>query len=230
MGEALVVVENLKVLRSGTSVLNGVSLSIQKGGAYAIVGESGSGKTTLLYTLLGLIPIASGSVRVSGKNPVSLSARERAKLMGLVFQEYALFPHMTVEANIEFAPRQHGLTDITKHASELLGHLGIESLRKRYPHEISGGQKQRVAIARSLMLAPDVIFFDEPSAALDLKTTRELASLLAQLSEKTQVVIVSHDLPFIEMFCERGCLMREGTVQLEGPLKSLLSDSHGETS
>lgn len=219
---ALLKIEALTVHRGRRKILDHVSLNVAEGEPYAIVGESGSGKTTLLYAIAGLLPMSEGVVEIRGHRIGALSARERAKLVGLVFQDYQLFPHLSVWDNVLLAPKLHGKEGAKRLGRRLLEQLRIDGLASRYPHELSGGQKQRVAIARSLVLEPSVLFFDEPSAALDAKTSDELALLLREISDRTQVVVVSHDNAFIERACTRGVRMAAGRVVREGGLESIL--------
>jgi len=219
---ALLRVDSLTVFRGRRKVLDCVSLEIAEGEPFAIVGESGSGKTTLLYAVTGLLAMSEGTVKIRGRRVAALSARERAKLVGLVFQDYQLFPHLSVWDNVLLAPMLHGKMGADRLARRLLEQLRIDNLASRHPHELSGGQKQRVAIARSLVLEPSVLFFDEPSAALDAKTSDELAVLLRQISDRTQVVVVSHDHAFIERACTRGARMASGRVVREGGLAAIL--------
>lgn len=218
----LLEVEALTVYRGRRKVLDDVSLEIPHGEPYAIVGESGSGKTTLLYAIAGLLPIAAGKVEIRGQRVDRLDARARAKLFGLVFQDYQLFPHLSVWQNVTLAPRLHGKGGAEEIGRRLLEELRIDGLVSRYAHELSGGQKQRVAIARSLVLEPSVLFFDEPSAALDAKTSDELALLLREISRRTQVIVVSHDVAFIERGCTRGARVASGRIVRQGALEAIL--------
>lgn len=216
LAEPLVRVEGLRVERGGKAILHGIDLTIAKGGPYAIVGPSGSGKTTLLFAAAGLIAPAAGRTAVAGQRLEGMPARARSALIGLVFQDFQLFPHLTVLENLTLAPRLHGRARYGQAARAMLDDLGIAALAARYPHQISGGQKQRVAIARSLVLEPSVLFLDEPSAALDEGTTRDLAELLLRLSEWIQIVVVSHDRAFVEQCCARGVRLEGGRLAVEG--------------
>lgn len=221
----LIEVESVAVQRSNRDILHGVSMSIAPGPPFAIVGESGSGKTTLLLACLGLLPLARGSIRLNSIPIDELSPRRLAKTVGMVFQDFQLFPHLSVLENLLLAPslqKRGGGSATAREARSLLADLRVSDLESRYPHELSGGQKQRVAIARSLILKPLILFFDEPSAALDSRTTDELAALLRALNDRTQVVVVSHDRPFIERCCERGVRMNAGHIERRGDLKSIL--------
>lgn len=217
--------KSLSVNRAGRSVLNNIHLEIHTGaGPFAIIGESGSGKTTLLYCVTGLMPFTEGEITVSGQLVQSMSPTERARHVGLVFQDYQLFPHLSVRENIELAPRlEKGINSKLGLTDSLLKSLHIEELAARMPHELSGGQKQRVAIARSLILEPSILFLDEPSAALDEKTTLELAVLLKELNHRVQIVVVSHDRIFVEACCDRGIRIHEGMASEALTISSLFN-------
>lgn len=221
MSGLLLEVRGLSARRGGALVLRDVTLSVDAGPPYAIVGASGSGKTTLLFCAAGLLPFEAGSVRVRGEELGRLGPRARARLVGLVFQDYQLFPHLTCLENVCLAPRLRGAKNAETDARALLGELGVAELAGRRPHELSGGQRQRIAIARSLILEPALLFLDEPSAALDGQTTDELAALLLRLSARSQVVVVSHDRAFVERCCGRGARLRNGQVEAEGALDVL---------
>lgn len=216
-------VKNLEIWRGHNKVINSIDLQIVRGDPFAIVGESGSGKTTLLNAMTGLLPNFQGTVFYHEHEVRSLSFSERASLFGLVFQDYQLFPHLSVLDNIMLAPNVRDLPITRESAIDLLDNLGIKDLHMRFPHQISGGQKQRVAIARSLILSPQILFLDEPSAALDEKTTEQLAKLLLKLNEKIQIVIVSHDQLFLRLCCSEGIQMQSGKITATGPLKNILN-------
>lgn len=220
MDSAALEVQSIDVERGGQSILKNFSLTVGRGAPFAIVGESGSGKTTLLHGVLGLLPLKSGTIKLNGAPVVDLPPLEMAKKAGLVFQDYQLFPHLSAMENLTLAPGLQGADAVEDRAAALLEELRIGQLQSRYPHELSGGQKQRVAIARALMLAPKILFFDEPSAALDIQTSRELSRTLKAL--ETQVVVVSHDREFVLDCCEEGALLVDGRVDRQGPVKTLL--------
>ena len=214
----LLAARDARARRGGALVLDGVSLAIFRGPPYALVGPSGSGKTTLLFCAAGLLPLAGGTIEITGAAVGRLPPRERAARAGLVFQDYQLFPHLSAIENVCLAPRLHGRPGYRARAEALLGELGLEGLGGRAPHELSGGQKQRVAIARSLILEPALLLLDEPSAALDERTTAELAALLLALNARSQIVVVSHDRGFVERCCARGARMEGGKLCAEGDL------------
>lgn len=218
---------HIDVHRGGQHVVRDVSLSIAAGEPFAIVGESGAGKTSLLMAAAGLLRPTRGTARVAGQDVHAADRTERARLLGLVFQEYHLFPHLTVAENVGLAPRLQQDSAAQERGLTLLQELGLGALVDRSVQELSGGQKQRVAIARSLALEPRVLFFDEPSAALDEKTGLELASLLKELAIRIQVVIVSHDRTFLEGCCPRGARLAGGRLVSEGPLGKLFVETTG---
>jgi len=209
-------VDRLTVRRGANLVLDAISLDVEAGTPYAIVGESGAGKTTLLSVVCGLLEPDSGEVKIRGRSLAGLEPRERAVQVGLVFQDHQLFPHMTALENVTLAPRLRGAKNADEAGRALFASLGLAGFEGRRPHEMSGGQKQRVAIARALALEPHVVLFDEPSAALDPKTTRDLAELLMGLADKRQIVVVSHDQPFVEQCCPRGVRLEKGKVGVLG--------------
>ena len=219
---SLLKLEGVGVRRGGRRIIEGLSLEVSRGEPFAIVGESGSGKTTLLYAATGLIPVEAGRIEILGKSIRSLGPRERSKLFGLVFQDYQLFPHLTARENVLLAPGLQGLQGADARADHLFDELRIAELADRRPHEMSGGQKQRVAIARSLVLQPSVLFFDEPSAALDAKTSEELADLLLAINRRTQTIVVSHDAAFIERCCGRGIRLEAGRITSRGKLDLIM--------
>lgn len=218
---SLLRVRDLRVRRGGRRILDGLSLDLPRGEPFAVVGESGSGKTTLLFAAAGLLEIEGGFVEIQGRRIATLTPRERSRLFGLVFQDYQLFPHLTAMQNVLLAPRLQR-RDAEDRARRLFEELRIDGLGDRRPHELSGGQKQRVAIARSLVQEPELLFFDEPSAALDARTSDDLADLLRAINRRTQVVVVSHDAPFVERCCGRGIRLEAGRIVRQGSIAALL--------
>lgn len=210
------------VRRGGRTILDKVDVLVPAGPPFAIVGRSGSGKTTLLLALGGLLVPDAGTIEVGPEPLDRLAPRERARRVGLVFQDHQLFPHLTAHDNVALAPRLHGHADADARARALLDDLDLAGLGSRRPHQLSGGQRQRVAIARALALEPRVVLFDEPSAALDPRTSRDLAALLSGLRARTQVVVVSHDLPFVEACCEAGVRLESGRVAATGPVDQIV--------
>ena len=182
-------------------ILSNFNLKVEKNKILAIVGPSGGGKTTLLRMLAGLESIDSGEIIFNGEN-LPLNELEKRNLLGFVFQDFQLFPHMTVLENLVISPIQ--TMGIKKDEAEakvikLLEQLGLENYCKSYPHSLSGGQKQRVALARAMMIEPKIIGYDEPTSALDPELRLEVEKLILQNKKLgiTQIV-VTHDLQFAE--------------------------------
>ena len=190
-----ILIENLSKTFGTFKVLNNVNLEIKTGSLVALVGPSGSGKSTLLRSIAGLNIPDSGSVWLSGKNGTSLSIQERE--IGFVFQNYALFQHMTVYENIAFGlyTRNVNSSAISNRVNQLLQLIKLERFSKMHPHFLSGGQRQRVALARALAIEPKVLLLDEPFGALDVKVRKDLRHWLRHLHEQVSVttVFVTHD-------------------------------------
>src|SRR5277367_2235423 len=204
--------------------LNGVSLTAPQGAFVALVGPSGSGKTTLLRILGGLEQADSGSVRFADINWLAMPARERKA--GFVFQQYALFKHMTVAENIAFGlkvrPRRErpSRDEIQGRVQELLKLVQLEELGKRYPSQLSGGQRQRVALARALAIEPRMLLLDEPFGALDAQVRRELRRWLRQVHDRAGVttVFVTHDQEEALDLADRVAVLKDGElVQIGAP-------------
>lgn len=196
-------VKNLNKKFGKLQVLTDVSLKAFGGEILCIKGESGAGKTTLIRCICNLETYDSGEIIIDGKSG-SEFVQEK---VGLVFQSFNLFPHLSIIDNLTIAPVSQKLMtkeQARERAMELLTKLKIESKENSYPFELSGGQKQRVAIARACMLSPKVICFDEPTSALDSKTTEGIAAILRDLaSEGMCIIVISHDNDFCDMVATR---------------------------
>jgi len=202
--------------------LNGVSLTAPQGAFLALLGPSGSGKTTLLRILGGLEFPDSGSVRFTDLDWLGVPARERRA--GFVFQQYALFRHMTVEKNIAFGltvrprrlrPSRH---EIARRVEDLLALVQLEGLGKRYPNQLSGGQRQRVALARALAIEPRLLLLDEPFGALDAKVRKELRGWLRALHKRMGIttVFVTHDQEEAFALADLVAIMNQGRIEQYG--------------
>lgn len=215
----------------GIPVLKDVSLAMKKGEVVSIIGPSGSGKSTFLRCLCHLETIDRGEIKVDGSVMVSSSnmgaqyvdaktIRQLCGRMGMVFQQFNLFPHMTVIENIMMAPKLvKGMKeeDIFPRAEELLKKVGLWDKKDVYPARLSGGQKQRVAIARALAMEPEILLFDEPTSALDPELTGEVLRTIQQLAEeKMTMIIVTHEMAFAREVSDRVIFMAEGIIQEEG--------------
>lgn len=217
-------IRNVKKKFGDNEVLKGVDLNIESGEILVVVGHSGGGKTTLLRCVNALEHCDSGDIEINGKTLCKdgkyidkKSIRELRKDIGLVFQNFNLFPHMSVMENLIEAPqRVLGISkkDAMKKAEETLGFLGLSSKKDNYPYELSGGQKQRVAIGRALMLEPKLMCFDEPTSALDPGLTNEVASLIKSLSGKgMSMMIITHDMEFAKNVSDRIVSMNSGKIE-----------------
>ena len=212
-------------------VLKGVSLQMSKGEVIAIIGPSGSGKSTFLRCLNHLETINSGRIEIEGEVLVSTAdktctyapeaqVRSICRKMGMVFQHFNLFPHLTVLQNIIEAPMTvKGLSRdaIVPKAEELLRKVGLLAKRDSYPTRLSGGQKQRVAIARALAMEPEIMLFDEPTSALDPELTGEVLRTMRQLAEEHMtMLVVTHEMGFAREVASRVLFMDQGQIVEEG--------------
>ncbi|MEY5099108.1 MAG: hypothetical protein RJA36_1827 [Pseudomonadota bacterium] len=210
-------------------VLKGVSFSIQKGQVVAIIGRSGSGKSTMLRCLNGLESIQSGAIRIAGHTLDATQARLRdlRRDVGMVFQSYNLFPHLTVEQNIALAPRivrQLPQDRIDAIVQRVLGQVGLLEKRQSYPEQLSGGQQQRVAIARSLAMEPQVMLFDEVTSALDPELTAEVLKVMEELAASGMtMVLVTHEMEFARRMAHTTIFMHQGRVHEAGESKALFA-------
>jgi polar amino acid transport system ATP-binding protein len=214
-------------------VLHGVSLTLRKGDVTAVIGPSGSGKSTLLRCLNHLEVIDRGTIEIEGEALAATGSDGAAKYvpdaevrricrkMGMVFQSFNLFPHMTVLQNIIEAPMTvKGLSRdaAVLKAEELLRKVGLLAKRDNYPARLSGGQKQRVAIARALAMEPDIMLFDEPTSALDPELTGEVLRTMRQLAdEHMTMLVVTHEMGFAREVANHVVFMDEGRILEEGP-------------
>ena len=204
---------------AGHPVLRDVSIDIPDGGLVALLGPSGCGKTTLLRILAGLEVADRGEVRYGGQDVATRTARERN--VGLVFQHYALFRHMTVADNVGFAlkVRKAPRPEIRARVDEMLRLVQLHDQRDRYPHQLSGGQRQRVALARALATSPRILLLDEPFGALDARVRQELRRWLRGLHDELHVtsIFVTHDQEEAFEVADRVVLMNAGRVEQVGP-------------
>jgi sulfate transport system ATP-binding protein len=215
-------IENVVRIFGVTPALHGVSLDIAAGELVALLGPSGSGKTTLLRILAGLDIPTSGRVLFDGEDALKLTVQERN--VGLVFQNYALFRHMTVLENVGFGlrvrpwSRRPSRKEIKRRALQLLDLVQLSGLEKRYPSQLSGGQRQRVAFARALAIEPRVLLLDEPFGALDAKVRRDLRRWLREIHDKTghTTVFVTHDQEEALELADRIVVMSEGKIEQIG--------------
>lgn len=234
--------DNLQKRFDNTSVLKNISLEVNEGEVVAIIGPSGSGKSTLLRCLTQLEKVDSGRIEVCGKLMVDTFSgngyadtrilHEIILNVGLVFQNFNLFPHYSVLHNIVDAQTKVLGIDKVKakdKATELLDKMNLKDRANAYPCELSGGQQQRVAIARALALNPRILFFDEPTSALDPELTGEILKVIRALAEeKMTMVIVTHEMAFARDVADRVIFMDEGVIVEEGPPDKVFGNTQNQ--
>lgn len=225
-------VKKLKKRFGSNVVLNDISFNVSKGDIISIVGPSGSGKSTLLRCLNLIEKPSSGDIIFEGISLIGKKAdlsllRQK---MGMVFQQFNLFPHLTVIDNITLAPVKLKLmNEVTarKKAFELLNTINLKDKAKHYPNELSGGQKQRVAIIRTLIMEPDIILFDEPTSALDPEMIGEVLDLIKKVADTGKtMVIVSHEMNFVKKVSNRVLFIDGGKVIFDGKTKDFFSSEN----
>lgn len=207
-------------------VLNGISETIEKGEKVVIIGPSGSGKSTFLRCLNLLEVPSLGEVWFKGENITSkkTNVNKLRQKMGMVFQQFNLFPHLTVKENITLAPIKLGLMskeEANKKAMELLERIGLTEKADTYPKQLSGGQKQRIAIVRALAMNPEVLLFDEPTSALDPEMVGEVLSLMKKLADEGMtMIVVTHEMGFAKEVATRVMFIDEGVVKEQNEPKA----------
>ncbi|MBQ9804079.1 MAG: amino acid ABC transporter ATP-binding protein [Lentisphaeria bacterium] len=221
------------------AVLHNISMNVAQGEVVAIIGPSGSGKTTLLRcaTMLekadtGKLQFGDDTVICAGTPTAPAVLKNARRKCGMVFQNFNLFPHMSVLDNIIDAPihvHHVSRTDAIAEALQLLEKMNLADRAQAYPCELSGGQQQRVAIARALALHPDILFFDEPTSALDPELTKEVLRVIRKLAEENMtMVIVTHEMEFAAAVADRIVFMADGVIVEEGEAKALINDPQQE--
>ncbi|WP_427182063.1 amino acid ABC transporter ATP-binding protein [Paenibacillus sp. TC-CSREp1] len=221
-------VKQLKKSFGTLDVLKQVSFDVAPGEVIAVIGPSGSGKSTMLRSLIHLEDVTGGTIRIQNQTLVDegryAGAGEIRKItdrMGMVFQHFNLFPHLTVLANLELAPKtlkKENTKAIRARSMELLAKVGLSDKADAYPANLSGGQKQRVAIARALMMQPDILLFDEPTSALDPELTGEVLRVIKQLAQENMtMMIVTHEMSFARDVADRVFFMDNGEIAEQGP-------------
>ncbi|MGN0696893.1 MAG: amino acid ABC transporter ATP-binding protein [Oscillospiraceae bacterium] len=205
------------------SILKNVSVTVKKGEKVVIIGPSGSGKSTFLRCLNLLEKPTSGHILFEGTDITEAKGAELNMIrrrIGMVFQHFNLYPHLSVKKNITLAPVKHKIMtpeEADKRADELLKLVGLSDKAGAYPNQLSGGQKQRIAIARTLAMNPDVILFDEPTSALDPEMVGEVLNLMKQLADAGMtMIVVTHEMGFAREVASRVMFMDDGNIQEEG--------------
>ena len=225
-------VKGLKKNYGGLQVLKGVDLTIDKGDCVVLVGPSGCGNSTFLRCLNRLEEPDGGEVIFNGKAVTDHDIDHVRQKMGMVFQHFNLFPHLTVKKNITLAPVKLGLmkqAEADAKAMELLERIGLADKADTYPNMLSGGQKQRIAIVRALAMNPDVLLFDEPTSALDPEMVGEVLELMKELARSGMTMVcVTHEMGFAREVASRVIFIDEGVVKVDKPPKEFFANPENE--
>lgn len=236
---AIIEVSNLKKSFGTLDVLKQITFNVEKNEVVAVIGPSGSGKSTMLRSLVHLEEINAGSIKVSDEYLVKegLYAKPQdlkriTSKMGMVFQHFNLFPHLTVKENLELPPKlvkKESATVIQERSTDLLNKIGLTNWANAYPANLSGGQKQRVAIARALMMNPEILLFDEPTSALDPELTGEVLQVMKDLAEEQMtMVVVTHEMGFAREVADRVVFMDNGEIIESGHPSELFTNPKNE--
>jgi len=226
----LIEIKNLKKLweDDGSSVLEGINLTIEDGDIYALVGRSGAGKSTLLRCINGLTSYQEGSLKVDGceiKDLKDKELREFRRHVGMIFQQFSLLERETVYKNVALPMQcwKYPKDQIDKKVKELLELVGLGDKMNAKPRNLSGGQKQRVAVARALTMDPKILLCDEATSALDPKTTNSILDLLMEINQKLgiTVIIVTHQMEVVRKACNKACILENGKIADEGSVKEI---------
>lgn len=226
----MIVTKNLKKSFHGNQVLKGIDEHIEKGEKVVIIGPSGSGKSTFLRCLNLLEEPTEGEIWFEGNNITDKKTdiNQLRQKMGMVFQQFNLFPHMTVKENITLAPVQLGVMskeEADTKAMQLLQRVGLPEKADQYPKQLSGGQKQRIAIARAFAMNPDVMLFDEPTSALDPEMVGEVLELMKELADEGMtMVVVTHEMGFAKEVATRVLFIDEGIVKEQNTPKEFFEN------
>lgn len=218
MAETLLKIENLTKEYEGQKILDGINLEVKQGDVLVVVGPSGCGKSTLLRCINALEPIQGGTIKLQGmdirkgsKNITTLRQK-----IGMVFQSYELFPHLTVLDNVMLAPlkvAKRPKDEVQKEGEALLDRVNLLNKARSYPRELSGGQKQRVAIVRALAMHPEILLFDEVTAALDPEMVREVLDVMLDLAKQGRtMIIVTHEMQFARAIADRVIFLDGGKI------------------
>lgn len=239
MKELMIKASSIKKNFGTLEVLKGIDLEVAKNEVVAIIGPSGSGKSTFLRCLNKLETVNGGSIEIEGMPLVQegvyvadSDVRKVCSKMGMCFQQFNLFPHMTVLQNLMEAPlivQGRKREEVEPKAMELLKQVGLETKADYYPNQLSGGQQQRVAIARALAMEPDIMLFDEPTSSLDPELTGEVLKTMKNLAENNMtMVVVTHEMGFAKEVADRVIFMADGYVQEAGTPDAIFNHAHNE--
>jgi phospholipid/cholesterol/gamma-HCH transport system ATP-binding protein len=229
--ETVIEIKDLhKSFGKNNSILKGVNLSIRKGENLVVLGKSGSGKSVLIKCLVGLVKPDKGEINVFGTNLATLDYAELNAIrirMGFLFQNAALYDSMTVRENLEFPLKRHVKDlhgeDLEKTLKEALENVSLADAIDKMPSELSGGMRKRIGLARTLILKPDIMLYDEPTTGLDTITSREISELIVAIQEKnkTTSIIITHDMACARLTGDRVVVLRDGVIDAEGTYEEL---------
>lgn len=238
MGEEKIIeIKNLKKFFGENLILKNINLFINKGEVVSIIGSSGSGKSTLLRSIINLETTNEGEIFIEGVNIAEKNINKKLKKklllkMGMVFQSFNLFPHMTIAENIIKTlkiVKNLNEEEANKIAKSTLSIVGLTEKFNSYPNELSGGQKQRAAIARTLAMEPDIILFDEPTSSLDPELVKEVLDIIKRLKDnKITMLIVSHEMNFVKEISDRIIFMADGNIIETGDPSDIFDKSKSE--
>lgn len=227
-GKQILELKNVNKYYDNNHVLKDVNLIVEQGDVWAIIGPSGSGKSTMLYCINSLEPIQSGEIFFQGKKFSEYTKLEIHESIGIIFQNYNLFPHLTVLDNVTLAPykvKKIPMNQCRKKAVELLEKVGLVHKKDAFPHELSGGQAQRIAIARSLAMEPKIMLYDEVTSALDPELVQDVLEAIRDLAREGMTsLIVTHEIPFARECTDYCLFMNDGKLEESGLTKEVLNN------
>lgn len=238
--ELVIECQHLKKAFDGKQVIKDVSFDLSKKENLVVMGKSGTGKSVLIKSIVGLITPDGGSLKVLGQDLMEMEEEEELtsirRAVGYLFQGGALYDSMTVERNMKFplrrlpdAPSESEINDMV---DEVLESVGLLDTKKKYPVELSGGMKKRIALARTLILKPEIMLYDEPTTGLDVITSNEISNLILEMREKYDMssIIITHDLSCAELTSDRIIILEEGKVLAEGTYDELSNSENNQVS